>query len=63
MAGDSEYQSKPEPGLAPTDVSTEEVKEGVGALSFEEYTTGGLGRHLGIFSTTSLMYVLSNDHG
>ena len=29
--------------------------ENVGGLQFEEYTQGGLGRHLGIFSTTFLM--------
>jgi hypothetical protein len=28
-----------------------------GELSFEETTSGGLGRHLGLFSTTFLMYV------
>lgn len=41
--------------------STEELKEGVGALNFEQYTAGGLGRHLGVFSTTSLMYALLID--
>jgi hypothetical protein len=30
--------------------------EGVGQLTFQEYTSGGLGRHLGIFSTTFLVY-------
>lgn len=39
--------------------SSEELREGVGALDFEQYTTGGMGRHLGVFSTTSLMYVCS----
>lgn len=29
----------------------------VGELAFEEYTQGGLGRHMGIFSTTFLMSV------
>lgn len=29
----------------------------VGALAFDEYTQGGLGRHLGITSTTFLVYV------
>lgn len=28
---------------------------GVGELNFEEYTRGGLGRHLGVFSTICLM--------
>ena len=28
---------------------------GVGELSFEEYTSGGLGRHLGVWSTIFLM--------
>ncbi len=30
--------------------------DGVGNLTFDQYTTGGLGRHLGIVSTTFLMY-------
>lgn len=30
-----------------------------GELTFEEDTSGGLGRHLGLFSTTFLMYVPS----
>ena len=30
-----------------------------GELSLEEDTSGGLGRHLGLFSTTFLMYVFS----
>jgi hypothetical protein len=33
-----------------------EFKEEVGGLKFDQYLTGGLGRHLGIFSTTSLMW-------
>jgi hypothetical protein len=33
--------------------------EDVGELPFEECTQGGLGRHLGLFSTTFLMSVLS----
>lgn len=32
-----------------------EFKEEVGGLTFDQYLAGGLGRHLGIFSTTSLM--------
>lgn len=28
----------------------------IGELTFEEYTSGGLGRHLGVFSTICLMY-------
>lgn len=31
--------------------------DGVGELAFDEYTQGGLGRHLGIFSTAFLMWV------
>ncbi|KAG5978989.1 hypothetical protein E4U55_005688 [Claviceps digitariae] len=31
------------------------LKDGVGGLDFEEYTAGGLGRHLGVWSTTSLI--------
>lgn len=30
---------------------------GPGELTFEEDTAGGMGRHLGLFSTTALMYV------
>lgn len=29
--------------------------ETIGALTFDQYTTGGMGRHLGVFSTTFLM--------
>lgn len=44
------------------DVVAEEIfaKEGapqVGQLNPEEVAAGGLGRHLGVFSTTFLMYV------
>ena len=35
--------------------SSSELKKNVGTLNFDEYTTGGMGRHLGVFSTTSLM--------
>ncbi|KAJ6779622.1 hypothetical protein PWT90_05636 [Aphanocladium album] len=31
------------------------VDEGVGGLTFEQYTTGGMGRHLGVISTTFLI--------
>lgn len=31
----------------------------IGALAFDEYTQGGLGRHLGVVSTTFLVYVQS----
>ena len=30
-------------------------KDDVGNLTFDQYTAGGLGRHLGVFSTASLM--------
>ncbi|KAF7560390.1 hypothetical protein G7046_g3750 [Stylonectria norvegica] len=43
------------------DISTgpsKELKEHVGELTFDQYTTGGLGRHLGVFSTTALMQVI-----
>lgn len=36
--------------------------DGVGELSFDEYTQGGLGRHLGIVSTAFLMLVNSLDN-
>jgi hypothetical protein len=32
-----------------------------GEMSFEQATAGGLGRHLGLFSTTFLMYVLATN--
>ncbi|KAL7782314.1 amino acid/polyamine transporter I [Trichoderma ceciliae] len=38
-----------------TQYSETEFKEDVGGLKFDQYLTGGLGRHLGIFSTTSLI--------
>lgn len=42
-----------------TRYSGAEFKEEVGGLTFDQYLAGGLGRHLGIFSTTSLMWELS----
>lgn len=38
-----------------TQYAEAEFKEEVGGLTFDQYLAGGLGRHLGIFSTTSLM--------
>ncbi|PTB37078.1 uncharacterized protein TrAFT101_010811 [Trichoderma asperellum] len=38
-----------------TRYSEAEFKEEVGGLTFDQYLAGGLGRHLGIFSTTSLI--------
>lgn len=35
--------------------SVEAPKDDVGNLTFNQYTEGGLGRHLGVFSTASLM--------
>ena len=35
--------------------NSENVKENTGDLAFKKYTAGGLGRHLGVFSTTSLV--------
>ena len=35
--------------------SHDDLKDDVGGLSFDQYAAGGLGRHLGVFSTTSLM--------
>lgn len=42
------------PGSRDDEVQPDSV--GVGELAFEEYTQGGLGRHLGLFSTTFLVY-------
>lgn len=57
---DSPTHSKGEAVFGSTDngthVSENEFKEEVGGLQFDQYLTGGLGRHLGIFSTTSLMW-------
>lgn len=39
-----------------SDIQEARPKE-VGELAFDEYTSGGLGRHLGVFSTTCLVYV------
>ncbi|OPB41247.1 Amino acid transporter [Trichoderma guizhouense] len=56
---DSPTHSKGEAVFGSTDngthVSENEFKEEVGGLQFDQYLTGGLGRHLGIFSTTSLI--------
>ena len=40
----------------PTDTASTEVVPEVGEQDFIEDVAGGLGRHLGVFSTTSLMY-------
>jgi hypothetical protein len=40
-----------------TDVGNGDSTAKAGQLDFEQYTRGGLGRHLGVFSTTFLMYV------
>ena len=45
-----------EPGVGSNGVrETEDTVPMVGSLDFDEYTRGGLGRHLGIFSTIFLM--------
>ncbi|OTA06983.1 hypothetical protein A9Z42_0077850 [Trichoderma parareesei] len=58
-ANDSSTQSKNETAFASSDngvqISETEFKEEVGGLHFDQYLAGGMGRHLGIFSTTSLM--------
>jgi hypothetical protein len=50
-----------EPGYAATaekhTAEPDVPASGVGELNFDEYTQGGLGRHLGIFSTIFLMSV------
>jgi hypothetical protein len=45
-------ESKAGDGAEPDVLTT-----GVGELNFDEYARGGLGRHLGLFSTTFLMCV------
>ena len=56
-------------GISPANSSLEAKERGAvdapdadrvvvpGEMSFEEVTAGGMGRHLGLFSTTLLMYV------
>lgn len=51
----SKSEAQSDRGDDPRIASNEELREDVGDLTFEQYTAGGLGRHLGIFSTTSLM--------
>lgn len=46
--GESQRLAPPTTDLIATDLT-------VGELTFEEDTSGGLGRHLGVFSTTFLM--------
>lgn len=59
-ASDSPAQSKNEALFESNENDTRhsegEFKEEVGGLTFDQYLAGGLGRHLGIFSTTSLMW-------
>lgn len=54
----SENPSQSKGGVEPQVSHGTGVDEGVGNLTFDQYTTGGLGRHLGIVSTTFLMYEL-----
>lgn len=42
----------------PREVLDADKLHGAGNLNFEEATAGGLGRHLGLFSTTFLMWVV-----
>ena len=62
-ASDSPPQSKNEATFASSDngvqVAETEFREEVGGLHFDQYLAGGMGRHLGIFSTTSLMFDLT----
>lgn len=51
----SEAQAESDRGYDPRIGANGYLKDDVGDLTFEEYTAGGLGRHLGVFSTTSLM--------
>lgn len=39
----------------PDEVQDSQPAVGVGELNFDEYTRGGLGRHMGVFSTIFLM--------
>ncbi|KAL6872171.1 amino acid/polyamine transporter I [Trichoderma novae-zelandiae] len=58
-ASDSPAQSKNEAAITSSEngvqVSETEFREEVGGLHFDQYLAGGMGRHLGIFSTTSLI--------
>lgn len=55
----SEKQNYSDDGVEPH-VSHGAAVEGIGGLTFDQYTTGGMGRHLGIISTTFLMYDFLN---
>lgn len=50
---DSESSSPQRKRLDPVAESVE--VDNVGGLSFQEYTKGGMGRHLGVLSTTYLV--------
>ena len=54
-AQDSEIQRVATQGTFPTDEKEKNNSVEAGELTFEEDTAGGLGRHLGVFSTTFLM--------
>lgn len=51
----SENPNDSKDGVQPRVSDGTGVDEGVGNLTFDQYTTGGLGRHLGVVSTTFLM--------
>lgn len=52
---DSEIQHVATQGTFPADEKHKNNSVEAGELTFEEDTAGGLGRHLGVFSTTFLM--------
>lgn len=54
-SSDTSEQQKNEDVVQSTSVQPQ--ADGVGELAFDEYTQGGLGRHLGIVSTAFLMLV------
>lgn len=56
--GAKEVGPKVDVDVAQGDSDLQEARqENVGELEFDEYTQGGLGRHLGVLSTTFLVYV------
>lgn len=56
---DKELEPSVEADLTQREVSEiqEARQKNVGELAFDEYTSGGLGRHLGVLSTTFLVCV------
>jgi len=59
-AGVEKQVDGPSSAIIDATFSEQEIK-GPGDLTLEEGTAGGMGRHLGVFSCTMLMYAPSGD--